>query len=99
MTWVTMMITHLEPVILQCGVKWALGSITTNEANGGDGIPAEPFQILKGEAVRVLHSVCLQIWETAEATGLEKVSFCASSKEGQCQRMYKLPHKYTYITF
>ena len=51
MTWVTMMITHLQPVILQCEVKWALGSITTNKANGGDGIPAEPFQILKNDAV------------------------------------------------
>ena len=57
-------ITHLEPDILQCDVKWALGSITTNKASGGHGIPAELFQILKDDAVKVLHSVCQQIWET-----------------------------------
>ena len=51
-------ITHLEPDILQCEVKWALGSITKNKASGGDGIPAEPFQILKDDAVKVLHSIC-----------------------------------------
>ena len=68
-------ITHLEPDILECEVKWALGSITTNKASGGDGIPVEPFQILKDGAVKVLHSICQQIWETAVATGLEKVSF------------------------
>jgi len=68
------MITHLEPDILECEVKWALGSITTNKANGGDGIPAELFQILKDDAVKVLYSICQQIWKTALATGLEKVS-------------------------
>ena len=55
------MITHLEPDILECEVKWALESITTNKASGGDGIPVELFQILKDDAVRVLHSICLQI--------------------------------------
>ena len=55
------MITHLEPDILECEVKWALGSITTNKASGGDGIPAEKFQILKDDAVKVLHSVLQQI--------------------------------------
>ena len=54
-------ITHLEPDILECEVKWALGSITTNKASGGDGIPAELFQILKDDAVKVLHSICQQI--------------------------------------
>ena len=54
-------ITHLEPDILECGVKWALGSITTNKASGGDGIPVELFQILKDDAVKVLHSKCQQI--------------------------------------
>ena len=54
-------ITHLEPDILECEVKWALESITTNKASGGDGIPVELFQILKDDAVRVLHSICLQI--------------------------------------
>ena len=58
------MITHLEPDILECEVRWALGSITTNKASGGDGIPVELFQILKGDAVKVLHSICQQIWKT-----------------------------------
>ena len=57
------MITHLEPDILECKVKWALGSITTNKASGGDGIPVELFQILKDDAVKVLHSICPQIWK------------------------------------
>ena len=58
------MITHLEPDILECEVKWALGSITTNKASGGDGIPVELLQILKDDAVKVLHSICKQIWKT-----------------------------------
>ena len=74
-------IANLEPDILECKVKGALGSITTNKASGGDGIPVELFQILKDDAVKVLHSICQQIWETAVATGLEKVSFHSSSKE------------------
>ena len=57
------MITHLEPDILECEVKWALGSITMNKASGGDGTPAELFQILKDDAIRVLHSICQQIWK------------------------------------
>ena len=57
-------IIHLEPDILDCKVQWALGSITTNKASGGDGIPAELFQILKDDAVKVLHSICQQIWRT-----------------------------------
>ena len=60
------MITHLEPDILECEVKWALGSITTNKASRGDGIPAELFQILKDDAVKVLHSICQQIWKTQQ---------------------------------
>ena len=56
--------THLEPDILECEVKWALGSITTNKSSGGDGIPVELFQILKDDAVKVLHSICQQIWKT-----------------------------------
>ena len=58
------MITHLEPDILECEVKWALESITTNKASGGDGIPVELFQILKDDAVKVLHSIYQQIWKT-----------------------------------
>ena len=57
-------ITHLEPDILECKVKWTLGSITTNKASGGDGIPAELFQILKDDAVKVLHSICQPTWKT-----------------------------------
>ena len=57
-------ITHLEPDILECEVKWALGSIITNKASGGDGIPVALFQILKDDAVKVLHSICQQIWKT-----------------------------------
>ena len=59
-------ITNLEPDILECEVKWALGSITVNKASGGDGIPVELFQILKDDAVKVLHSVCQQIWKTQQ---------------------------------
>ena len=60
------MVTHLEPDILECEVKWALGSITTNEARGGDGIPVELFQILNDDAVKVLHSVCQQVRKTQQ---------------------------------
>ena len=60
------MITHLEPDILECEVKWALGSFTMNKASGGDGIPVELFQILKDDAVKVLYSVCRQIWKTQQ---------------------------------
>ena len=63
------MITHLEPDILECEVKWALGSITMNKASGGKGISDELFHILKDDAVKVLHSVCQQIWNSAMATG------------------------------
>ena len=60
------LITHLEPDILECEVKWALGSITMNKASRGDGIPVEIFQILKDDAVEVLHSICQQIWKTQQ---------------------------------
>ena len=60
------MITHLEPDILEFEVKWALGSITKNKASGGDGIPVELFQILEDDAVKVLHSICQQIWKTQQ---------------------------------
>ena len=59
-------ITHLEPDILECEVKWALGSITTNKASGGDRIPAELFSILKDDSAQVLHSICQQIWKTQQ---------------------------------
>ena len=60
------MVTHLEPDILECEVKWALGSITKNKASGGDGIPVERFQILKDDAAKVLYSICQQIWKTQQ---------------------------------
>ena len=59
-------ITHLEPDILKCEVKWALGNITTNKASGGDGMPVKIFQILKDDAVKVLHSTCQKIWKTQQ---------------------------------
>ena len=91
-------ITHLEPDILECEVKWAFEKITTNKASGGDGIPVELFQILKDDALKGLHSICQQIWKAAVATGLEKVSFHSNPKERQCQRMLKLPHNCTHLT-
>ena len=90
-------ITHLEPDILECEVKWALGSITTNTASGGDGIPVELFQILKDDAVKVLRSICQQIWKTQQWPQ-EKVSFHSNPKERQCQRMLKLPPNCTHLT-
>ena len=92
------MITHLEPAILECQVEWALGSIITNKASGDDGIPVELFQILKDDAVKVMHSICQQIWKLAMATGLEKVSFHSNPKERQCRRMLKLPYSCTHLT-
>ena len=68
-----------------------------NKATRGDGILIELFQILKDDAVKVLHSICQQIWKTAVATGLAKVSFHSNPKERQCQRMLKLPHKCTHL--
>ena len=75
-------ITHLEPDILKCKVKWALGSITMNKASGGDGIQVELFQILKDDAVKVLHSVCQQIWKTqnGHSTGKGQFSFQSQRK-------------------
>ena len=90
-------ITHLEPDILECKVKCALGSITMNKASGGDGIPVELIQILKYDAVKVLHSTWQQIWKTQQ-TGLEKVHFHSSPKERQCQRMFKLLYSWSHLT-
>ena len=74
-------VTQLEPDILDCEVKWALGSITTTKASAGDEILDELFKILKDDAIKVLHSTCQQIWKTAVATGLEKVTFNSIPKE------------------
>ena len=87
--------THPQPDILECKVKWALGSVTTNKASGGDGISVELFQILKDDSVTVLYSICQKVWKTAVATGLEKVSFHPNPKERQCQR---IPHNCTHFT-
>ena len=91
------MITHLESDILEREVKWALGNITTNKANGVDGIPAELTQFLKDDAVKVMHSICQQIWKTQQWPQ-EMVSFQRNSKERQCQRMLKLLHNCTHLT-
>ena len=82
-------VTYLESDILESEVKWALGSISTNKARGSDGIPAELLQILKDDDVKVLHSICQQIWKTQQWS---LVIFHSNPKEGQCQRMLKLPH-------
>ena len=66
---------HLEPDILECEVKWALGSITLNKPSGGDGLPVELFKILKDDAVKVLHSICQHIWKTQHKTGKGQFSF------------------------
>ena len=92
------MITHLEPDILECEVKWALESITMNKANGDDGIPVELFQILKDDAVKVLHSICQQIWKTQQGPRDWKRCLYSNLKERQCQRMLKLPHNCTHLT-
>ena len=92
-------ITHLEPDILECEVKWALGSITTNKASGGDGIPVELFQIQKddaGESAALNMPVNLE--NSAVVMGLEKVSFHSNLKEKQCQRTIKLRHNCTHLT-
>ena len=80
------MITHLEPDIQECEVKWVLGSITMNKASGGDGIPVEPFQILKDDAVKVLHSICQQIWKTQQGPqDCERSIFIPISKKGNAK--------------
>ena len=91
------MITHLEPDILECKVKWALGSITMNKVSGGDGIPAELFQIVEDDESAALN-IPANLENSAVATGLEKVSFHCNPKERQCQRMLKLLHNCTHLT-
>ena len=95
----TGVITHPEPDILECEVKWALESITMNKASGGDGIPAELFQILKDDAVKVLHLICQQIWKTQQwPQDWKRSVFIPIPPKGQCQRMFKLPHNCTHLT-
>ena len=84
------MLTHLEPDILECEVKWSLGSITVNKASGGDGIPAELIKTLKDGTVKVLHSISQRTWKTQQWPQYWKRCFSSNPKEGQCQRMFKL---------
>ena len=90
-------LTHLQPDILECEVKWALGSITTKKASGGDGIPVELFKILKCCESAALNMQA-NLENSSVATGLEKFSLHSNPKERQCQRMFKLPHNCTHLT-
>ena len=83
------MVTHLEPDILECEIKWALGSITMNKTSGSDGIPAELFKILKDDAVKVLHSICQQIWKT---------QFSFQSQRRAIPKNIKLPYNCIHFT-
>ena len=91
------MVTHLEPDILECEVKWALGSISMNKASGGDGIPFQLFQILRCCENAALNMPA-NLENSAVAMGLEKVGFHSNAKEIQCQRMFKLLHNLTHLT-
>ena len=90
------MITHLDPDILECEVKWALESITTNKASGSDGIPAELFQVPKDGTAALNMPTYME--NSSVATGLETVSFHSNPKERLCQRMFRLPHNCTHLT-
>ena len=92
------MITHLEPDILECEVKWALGSITMNKASGGDGIPVELIQILKDDAVKVLHSICQQIGKLNSGYRTGKCQFSFQSQRKAMPKMFKLSHNCTHLT-
>ena len=92
-------ITHLEPDVLECEVKWALESITMNKASEYDGIPVEPFQILKDDAVKKLNSICLQSGKLSSGHRAGKFSFHSNLKERQCQRMFRPPHNCTHLTY
>ena len=91
-------ITHLKPDILEHKVKWALGSITTNKASRGDGIPIELFQNLEMMLLNAALNMPANLENSAVATGLEEVSFHSNPKEGECQRMFKLLHNCTHLT-
>ena len=91
-------IIHLEPDILECKVKWVLGSIIKNKASGGNGIPVEPFQILKDDLVKVLHSICQKIWKTQQWPQHWKMSlFISILKEGNAKECSK-PHNCIHLT-
>ena len=92
-------VAYLETDILECEVKWVLGSIILNKANEGDRIPSELFKILKDDAVKVLQlNMPAKLENSAMATGLEKVSFHSNPKERQCERMFKLQYNCAHFT-
>ena len=91
-------ITHLEPDMVECEVKWALGSITTNKASGSDEFPAELFQILKDYAVKVLYQYASKLGKLSKWPEDWKGCFHYNPKERQCQRMFKLPYSCTHFT-
>ena len=92
-------ITHLEPDILESEIKWDVGCFTANKASGGNRIPVELFKILRDDAVKVLHSICQQIWKTQQwPQDWKRSIFHSNCKERQCQRMLKLPHNCTHLT-
>ena len=92
-------ITHLEPDILECKGKWALERNTMNKANRGNGIPVELFQILKDDAMKVLHSICQQIWKTQQwPQDWKRSVFIPVTKERQCKGMFKLLYNCTHLT-
>ena len=91
-------ITHLEPDILKSEVRWASESITTNKASGGVGIPAELFQVLKDDAIKVLHSICQEIWKTQQDHRTGKGQFSFQSQRKAMPSMFKLQHNCTHLT-
>ena len=91
-------VTHFEPDILQYEVKWAFGSTTMNKASGGDGVPAELFKILNGDAVKVLHSICQQIWKTQQWPQDWKRSIFTPNPNKSNDRMFKSPHNCPHLT-
>ena len=92
-------IIHLEPDILEYEVKCALGNINMNKASGGNGIPVELFQILKDDAVKVLHPICQQIWKTQQwSQDWKRSVFIPIPKKGNAKKMLKLLHKFTHLT-
>ena len=94
-------ITHLEPDILECNIKWVLGSITMNKASGGDGIPVKLFQILKDDAVKVLHSTCQQIWKTQQwPQDWKRSIFIPIPKKGnakECSNYHRIVPSHTLV--
>ena len=91
------LITHVEPDILECEVKWALGSITMNKASGGDGIPPELFQILKDDAVKVLHTICQQIWKLSSGHRTGKGQFSFQSQRKAMPKNAQLHSSHTLV--